>query len=51
MHQRLYSQKTPHISPSRASYGVSFARILMKIDCVIITLYNLVEMYIESCPM
>ena len=29
------SQKTPHTSPSRVSYGVSIVRILEKIDCVI----------------
>ena len=38
-HQRLYSQKTPHISPSRASYGVSFVRIWVKIDRVITAPY------------
>ena len=27
MHLRLYSQKTTHISPLRASYGLSFVRI------------------------
>ena len=32
MNQSLGSQQTPHISPSRASYGVSIVRIL---DCVI----------------
>ena len=37
MHQRLYSQKTHHISPLQASYGVSFVRIWVKIDCVITT--------------
>ena len=35
MNQRLYSQKTPHISPSRASYGVSFVRIWMQNESVI----------------
>ena len=35
MHQRLYSQKTPHTSPSRASYGMSFVRIWVTIDSVI----------------
>ena len=29
----LESQQTPHISPSLASYGVSFVRIWGKIDC------------------
>ena len=31
----LGSQQTPHISPSRASYGMSVVRILKKIDCII----------------
>ena len=35
MHQRLYSQQTPHISPSRASYGEPFVRIWVKIDHVL----------------
>ena len=34
VNQILESQHTPHISPSRASYGVSVVRILEKIDCV-----------------
>ena len=38
MHQRLYSQKTPHISPSWVSYGVSFGRIWVEIDCIILAL-------------
>ena len=33
--QTLYSQKTPHNSPSRASYGVSIASNLVNIDHVI----------------
>ena len=33
--QTLHSQNTPYIWPSRASYGVSFVRILEKIGCVI----------------
>ena len=32
INQSLYSQKTPHILPSWASYGVSIVRILEKID-------------------
>ena len=36
MHQRLYSQMTPHNLPSQVSYGVSFVRIWVKIFCVII---------------
>ena len=32
---RLYSQKTPHISPLRVSYGLSFVRIWVKTDRVI----------------
>ena len=35
INQSLYSQKTPHISPSRVSYGVSIMRILKKIDRII----------------
>ena len=35
MHQSLYSQKTHHTSPLQVSYGVSFVRIWVKIDCVI----------------
>ena len=35
MIQRLYSQKTPHTSPSRASYGVFFVAIWVTIDHVI----------------
>ena len=36
--QILDSQKTPHTSPSWARYGVSFVRILKKIDRVITAL-------------
>ena len=32
MDQALNSQKTPHTSPLRASYGMSFVSILMKND-------------------
>ena len=39
LNQRLNSQKTPHTSPSRASYLVSFGRIWMKINCVITALH------------
>ena len=35
MNQILESQQTPHIAPSRASYGMSILRILDKIDRVI----------------
>ena len=35
MDQALNSQKTPHTSPLRASYGMSFESILMKNDRVI----------------
>ena len=35
MKQIFESQETPHTSPSRASYGVSLARLLEKIDRVI----------------
>ena len=33
-HEWLYSQKTPHISPSQVSYGVSIVRIWDKIDYI-----------------
>ena len=33
--QSFNLQKTPHISPWRVSYGLSFVRILEKIDCII----------------
>ena len=36
VNQNLNTHKTPHISPYRASYGVSFMRILDKIDHVVI---------------
>ena len=59
MHQRLYSQRTPHILPSQASYGVSFVRILVKIDRVIeaphckwefeLTYVTLLGIYWEDC--
>ena len=39
MDQALNSQKTPHTSPLRASYGMSFVSILMKNDRVIKGLY------------
>ena len=35
MDQALNPQKTPHTSPLRASYGMSFVSILMKNDRVI----------------
>ena len=35
MNQILESQQTPHNSPSRASYGVSFANMFDNIDRVI----------------
>ena len=35
MDQALNSQKTPHTSPLRTSYGMSFVSILMKNDRVI----------------
>ena len=35
INQMLYSQKAPHTSPWRASYGVSFVDIFEKIDRVI----------------
>ena len=38
MYQILESQQTPHISPLRASYGVSILGILKKIDRIITAL-------------
>ena len=37
--QSVDSQKTPHTSPLRASYGVSVVRMFKKIDCVITALH------------
>ena len=37
INESLNPQKTPHISPYRANYGVSFVMILVKIDHVITT--------------
>ena len=39
VHLRIYSQKAPHISPFRASYGLSFVRIWVKIDHVLTASY------------
>ena len=43
MDQALNSQKTPHTSPLRASYGMSFVSILMKNDRVIKGFYCISE--------
>ena len=59
MDQALNSQKTPHTSPLRASYGMSFVSILMKNDRVIkgfyclcvdyaINIYTHIHMYTEE---
>ena len=53
MDQALNSQKTPHTSPLRASYGMSFVSILMKNDRVIkgfycISIANTLEI-LQSC--
>ena len=54
MDQALNSQKTPHTSPLRASYGMSFVSILMKNDRVIKGFYcitkKLSSLYIEVVP-
>ena len=51
MDQALNSQKTPHTSPLRASYGMSFVSILMKNDRVIKGFYCIsiqnVEAYVD----
>ena len=51
MNQRLYSWKTPHISPSQASYGVSFVKIWVKINRVITALQCISEMRVRSVPL
>ena len=43
MDQALNSQKTPHTSPLRASYGMSFVSILMKNDRVIKGFYCIIH--------
>ena len=43
MDQALNSQKTPHTSPLRASYGMSFVSILMKNDRVIKGFYCTID--------
>ena len=45
MDQALNSQKTPHTSPLRASYGMSFVSILMKNDRVIKGFYCIYVAY------
>ena len=45
MDQALNSQKTPHTSPLRASYGMSFVSILMKNDRVIKGFYCTITHY------
>ena len=45
MDQALNSQKTPHTSPLRASYGMSFVSILMKNDRVIKGFYCMLHVY------
>ena len=44
MDQALNSQKTPHTSPLRARYGMSFVSILMKNDRVIKGFYSMSEL-------
>ena len=46
MDQALNSQKTPHTSPLRASYGMSFVSILMKNDRVIKGFYCIYKEYL-----
>ena len=48
MDQALNSQKTPHTSPLRASYGMSFVSILMKNDRVIKGFYCIISVYTLS---
>ena len=49
MDQALNSQKTPHTSPLRASYGMSFVSILMKNDRVIKGFYCNVQYLFPFC--
>ena len=48
MDQALNSQKTPHTSPLRASYGMSFVSILMKNDRVIKGFYCILIKWTEE---
>ena len=48
INQSLYSQKTPYISPSLASYGVSIVRILDTIDRIIMALHCIMNMTSSS---
>ena len=49
MDQALNSQKTPHTSPLRASYGMSFVSILMKNDRVIKGFYcNVIHTFLNA---
>ena len=48
MDQALNSQKTPHTSPLRASYGMSFVSILMKNDRVIKGFYCTTAIFAKS---
>ena len=50
MDQALNSQKTPHTSPLRASYGMSFVSILMKNDRVIKGFYCIPLKFVSNCP-
>ena len=45
MDQALNSQKTPHTSPLRVSYGMSFVSILMKNDRVIKGFYCILKIW------
>ena len=56
MNQALNSQKTPHTSPVRASYGMSFVSILMKNDrvikgfyCILFETGSIQEIYSQHC--
>ena len=48
MDQALNSQKTPHTSPLRASYGMSFVSILMKNDRVIKGFYCIQMLFVPA---
>ena len=49
MNQTLESQQTPHISPSRVSYGVSLVRILETIDHIIMAPLSILMLQFSLC--
>ena len=49
INQTSNSRQTPHIPPSRVSYGVSIVRIWEKIDRVIMTPHFICEIVLKFC--